>query len=81
VINAVYTPSEAEMAEARRLVAQLEAAAETATGAFVLADGRFVDRAVVESARHTLALGSYAIGDGDSGRPPRAHGDMGEDVL
>ena len=81
VINGVYTPSEAEMAEARTLVAQLEAAAETATGAFVLADGRFVDRAVVESARHTLALGSYAIADGDSGRPPRAQGDSGEDVL
>jgi len=81
VINGVYTPSEAEMAEARTLVAQLEAAAETATGAFVLADGRFVDRAVVESARRTLALGSYAVAVGDSDRPPRAHGDMGEDVL
>ena len=81
VINGVYTPSDAEMEEARTLVAHLEAAAETATGAFVLADGRFVDRAVVESARRTLAFGSYAIADGDRGRPPRAHEDSGEDVL
>ena len=56
VINEVFTPSEDEVAEAQGLLDRLESEAEAGTGVFVLEDGRFVDRAVVESARLTLAL-------------------------
>jgi citrate lyase subunit beta / citryl-CoA lyase len=56
VINETFTPTEEEVAEARGLLDRLESAAASGTGAFVLEDGRFVDRAFVESARRTLAL-------------------------
>lgn len=56
IVNAVFTPDEDEIRRARDLVAQLASAEETGTGAFALEDGRFVDRAIVESARRTLAL-------------------------
>jgi citrate lyase subunit beta/citryl-CoA lyase len=55
-INEVFTPTEEEVAEAEGLLARLEESAGKGTGAFVLEDGRFVDKAVVESARLTLAL-------------------------
>ena len=55
-INEVFTPTEEEVAEAEGLLAQLEESARKDTGAFVLEDGRFVDKAVVEAARLTLAL-------------------------
>jgi len=54
IINEVFTPTEEEVAEAQELLERLEGEAESGTGAFVLEDGRFVDRAVVESARRTL---------------------------
>ena len=56
IINEVFTPSEAEVAGAEDLLNQLAESAERGTGAFVLEDGRFVDKAVVEQARVTLAL-------------------------
>jgi citrate lyase subunit beta/citryl-CoA lyase len=55
-INEVFTPTEEEVAEAEGLLARLEESAGKGTGAFVLEEGRFVDKAVVESARLTLAL-------------------------
>jgi citrate lyase subunit beta / citryl-CoA lyase len=55
IINEVFTPTEEEVAEAQELLDRLEGEAGSGTGAFVLEDGRFVDRAVVESARRTLA--------------------------
>jgi citrate lyase subunit beta / citryl-CoA lyase len=55
IINEVFTPTEEEVAEARELLDRLEGEAGSGTGAFVLEDGRFVDRAVIESARRTLA--------------------------
>ena len=54
VVNEVFTPTEEEVTEAKELVDRLDSA--SASGAFVLGDGRFVDRAVVESARLTLTL-------------------------
>jgi citrate lyase subunit beta / citryl-CoA lyase len=55
-INEVFTPTQREVAEAENLLARLEESAGTGTGAFALEDGRFVDEAVVGSARLTLAL-------------------------
>ncbi len=52
VVNDVFTPTEEEVSEAEGLLGRLG----NEEGAFVLEDGRFVDRAVVESARLTLAL-------------------------
>ena len=56
VINEVFTPTEEEVAVAKDLLARLEESTGTGTGAFALEDGRFVDEAVVGSARLTLAL-------------------------
>ncbi|HSI92005.1 MAG TPA: CoA ester lyase [Jiangellaceae bacterium] len=53
VINAAYTPTEAEVADARVLV---ESAERRGGESFVLPDGRFVDRAVTEVARRVLEL-------------------------
>ena len=54
VVNEVFTPTEEEVTEAQELVDRLDSGATS--GAWVLGDGQFVDRAVVESARLTLAL-------------------------
>jgi citrate lyase subunit beta/citryl-CoA lyase len=48
------------VAEAEELLERLEESAGEGTGAFVLEDGRFVDRAVVEGARRTLSLARLA---------------------
>lgn len=55
IINEVFTPTAGETAEAEALLDRLEVSAGEGTGAFVLEDGRFVDEAVVRSARFTLA--------------------------
>ena len=55
-INEVFTPTEGEVAEAEDLLARLEESAGAGTGALALEDGRFVDEAVVGSARVTLAI-------------------------
>ena len=56
MINEVFTPTQKEISEAEDLLARLETSAGAGTGAFTLEDGRFVDEAVVESARSILAL-------------------------
>ncbi len=53
VINAAYTPSPAEVADAQMVI---ESAQRREGEAFALPDGRFVDPALVEQARRTLAL-------------------------
>jgi citrate lyase subunit beta/citryl-CoA lyase len=60
IINEVFTPTEGEVADAQGLLDRLDSEAAEGTGAFLLEDGRFVDRAVVESARLTLALARRA---------------------
>jgi citrate lyase subunit beta/citryl-CoA lyase len=57
-INEVFTPTKEEVTEAEDLLSRLEESAGAGTGAFALEDGRFVDEAVVGSARLTLALAS-----------------------
>lgn len=66
VINEAYTPSSAELAEARAL---LEAATGHEGEGFVLPDGRFVDAAVTEQAARTLRLGEGRRPPG----PPASH--------
>jgi citrate lyase subunit beta / citryl-CoA lyase len=61
VVNDVFTPRENEITEARRLLDRLEDETAAGMGAFVLEDGRFVDKAVVESAHLTLALANREV--------------------
>lgn len=56
IVNEVFTPAEAEVAAARELLAEAESAAAAGRSAFVVGGDRFVDPAVVESARWTLAV-------------------------
>jgi citrate lyase subunit beta/citryl-CoA lyase len=56
VIVAAFRPSEAELARARELLAAVAEARAHGSGAAVLADGRFADRAMVAAAERTVAL-------------------------
>ena len=60
VIAQAFTPSDDEARAARELLDALEAGDQAGLGVAVLRDGRFVDRAMVEGARLTLALASRA---------------------
>ena len=63
VINAAFRPSDRELAEARRLIARLDA---SGSGVAVDEDGRMLDEAVVRSARATVAAaGTDQNEDGD----------------
>lgn len=59
--NAAYSPPEAEVARARRIVAAFEAA-EAEGSASIQVDGRFVDYPVVERARRVLHLHESIVG-------------------
>lgn len=56
VIEAAFRPSEVEVAAAEEVVAAVDAAAAAGSGTAVLPTGRFVDVAMVDQARRTLAL-------------------------
>ncbi|MDN3356412.1 CoA ester lyase [Actinomadura sp. DC4] len=56
VVNAVFTPTPRQVAAARELLDALDAAERDGRSALVDRNGRFVDPAVAEGARHTLAL-------------------------
>ena len=60
-INEAFTPTEEDAVRAREIVDALASAEETGAGAVALPDGRFVDLAVAEQARVTLALAA-AVG-------------------
>jgi citrate lyase beta subunit len=55
-INAVFTPSEGELARARRVVSAFSAA----HGGACQVDGKMVDAPVVKAARRTVALAAHA---------------------
>lgn len=57
VIEAAFRPDDDELKRARSVVEAVEAAQAVGSGTSVLADGRFVDVAMVEYARGVLALG------------------------
>jgi citrate lyase subunit beta/citryl-CoA lyase len=52
--NRVYSPSDAELALAREIVAAFDAAVKEGRGAFAL-HGRMIDAPIAEQARATLA--------------------------
>jgi citrate lyase beta subunit len=55
-INAVFTPSESELARAQRVVSAFVAA----DGGACQVDGKMVDAPVVKAARRTVALAAHA---------------------
>ena len=61
VIVAAFTPTESELAQARQVVDSLRDADEVGDGTVVLADGTFLDRAMVEQARRTIALANRTV--------------------
>lgn len=69
VIADAYRPSREEVAAARRVVAALEEAAAAGSGAVALADGRFVDLAVVRQAERVLADAAPEDGAGGDDAP------------
>jgi citrate lyase subunit beta/citryl-CoA lyase len=58
VVNRVFTPTSAAVERARAVVAAYEAASAAGSGAVALADGEFVDLAVVRRARRVLEVAS-----------------------
>ncbi|PYF98267.1 citrate lyase subunit beta / citryl-CoA lyase [Georgenia satyanarayanai] len=58
-IRAAFLPSTQEVGRAREVVERVEGAVAAGTGALVLADGTFLDVAMVERARATLALATH----------------------
>jgi citrate lyase subunit beta/citryl-CoA lyase len=57
VIHAAFTPTDVEVARAREILAAADQASRDGHGAVALADGRFVDAAVLRQARRVVALG------------------------
>ncbi|MCC3275380.1 CoA ester lyase [Arthrobacter sp. zg-Y20] len=60
VIRRVFTPDAAELARAQGIVERVQAAARDGSGAFVLADGTFLDVAMLRAAERVLALGGHS---------------------
>ncbi|MGH3660752.1 MAG: HpcH/HpaI aldolase/citrate lyase family protein [Micromonosporaceae bacterium] len=78
VIHEVYTPTEAEIAEAEQLGQLLADAVEVGAASLRMPDGRFIDKAIVLAAERTLAYGRRAgrqEPDRESGHEPpgRSH--------
>lgn len=65
-IREAFLPSAEEVARAREVVARVEGAVAAGTGALVLADGTFLDVAMIDRARATLALAPDDPGPTDS---------------
>ena len=62
-VNRVFTPTEKEIAEARKIV-EAFAAAEAGGSASIQVDGQFVDYPIVEKAKRTLEM-ARQISSGD----------------
>lgn len=73
VAHAVFSPSEAEIAEARSVIALVDAAEAQGSGVVLDAAGRLIDPAVLHSARRTLALADAVAWRGHT----VTHGQMG----
>ena len=68
IINRVFTPSPDELARARAVVEAADGAAGLGSGSFRLADGTFIDLAIVRRARLVIGLGErLAAPDPDRG--------------
>lgn len=57
-IRQAFTPDEAEIARARKIIDRVRSATADGTGAFVLEDGTFIDIAMVRAAERVLAAGT-----------------------
>ena len=55
-IEAAFTPTPDELARAREVISRVATAAADGIGTVVLDDGTFLDVAMVDSARRTIAL-------------------------
>lgn len=55
-IRAAFLPSAAEVDRARAVISAIGSGQDSGVGVFVLEDGSFIDRAMVEHARQTLAI-------------------------
>jgi citrate lyase subunit beta/citryl-CoA lyase len=56
VVHEVFTPSPAQVAEARAIIEAFNRAAVQGSGAFVMGDGEFVDKPVAERAQAVIRL-------------------------
>ena len=61
--NAAFTPTDDDLAYAKKVVAAFDAA-EAAGSASIQIEGYFVDYPIVEKARRTVALAAAIAGDG-----------------
>ncbi|GAB3445576.1 CoA ester lyase [Streptomonospora sediminis] len=59
VIRSAFTPTATEVERAREIAAAAETGAADGAGALALADGRFIDAPVVDSALRTIALADH----------------------
>ncbi|MFC7328327.1 HpcH/HpaI aldolase/citrate lyase family protein [Marinactinospora rubrisoli] len=75
VIRAAFTPTEEEVARAREISEAAAGGVADGAGAVALADGRFVDAPIVESARRTLALADHLSRSPHAGRLTRPDAD------
>lgn len=57
IINEVFTPTRDEIEQAEELQQQLDDAVDAGSAGLKLADGRFIDNAIVLAAKRTLAFG------------------------
>lgn len=65
VIRAAFAPTRDEIAHAQRVIDRVGAAGDAGVGAVLLADGTFLDVAMVEHARSVLALAAATAEGGD----------------
>ena len=63
VVNEVFTPTDDEVAKARRYVDAFDEA-EAAGSASIQVDGYFIDYPIVEQARRVLAIAEAVAGRG-----------------
>lgn len=55
-VNDVFTPTESEVAHAREILAEAHSMSELSTSAFLRADGKFIDPALIRQAQSTVDL-------------------------
>ncbi len=67
IINEIFTPSAAEVEDARAMLEAFDAQINAGSGASLLPDGRFIDEAIVRAARTKLELAGVLAGKATTG--------------